>query len=83
MVKKLSSIPYEFRTTVIKEYHDEEEFSLIGDMLEGAEAYYLQNFVCSDFVPNKSLHGFTKEELVPVADKLSMKIKRVEIRGID
>lgn len=82
MVKKLNSIPYEFRTTVIREYHDEEEFNLIGDMLEGAEAYYLQNFVNSEFVPDKSLHGYTKEELSAFADKLSVRIKKVGIRGI-
>ena len=82
-LKKQDIIPYEFRTTVIREYHDEEEFDLIGDMLEGANAYYLQNFVCSEFVPNKSLHGYTKEELVAFADRLSSKIKTVGIRGID
>ncbi len=83
LVKNQNFIPYEFRTTVIREYHDDEEFSLIGDMLEGSNAYYLQNFVCSDFVPNKGLHGYTKGELVSLADKLSQKIKTVGIRGID
>lgn len=82
-LKNQDIIPYEFRTTVIREYHDEEEFDLIGDMLEGANAYYLQNYVCSEFVPNKSLHGYTKEELVAFADRLSSKIKTVGIRGID
>ena len=82
-IKNQDYIPYEFRTTVIREYHDEEEFNLIGDMLEGSDSYYLQNFVCSDFVPNKGLHGYTKEELAYFADKLSRKIKTVGIRGID
>lgn len=82
-LKTQDNIPYEFRTTVIREYHDEIEFDLIGDMLEGAKAYYLQNFECSEFVPNKGLHGYTKEELVYFADKLSSKIKTVGIRGVD
>ncbi|MCR5603246.1 MAG: anaerobic ribonucleoside-triphosphate reductase activating protein [Lachnospiraceae bacterium] len=77
------AIPYEFRTTVIREYHDDKEMELIGDMLTGARAYYLQNYVCSDFVPDKTLHGYTKEELLSFADKLSHKIKKVGIRGID
>ncbi len=83
MLKNQNLIPYEFRTTVVREYHDENEFILIGDMLEGAAAYYLQSFVCSDFVPDKSLHAYTKEELVRFADMLSEKIKTVGIRGLD
>ena len=77
------TIPYEFRTTMIREYHNDNEIELIGDMLTGARAYYLQNFVCSDFVPDKSLHGYTKKELQSFADKLSDKIKEVGIRGVD
>ena len=77
------SVPYEFRTTVIREYHDSEEFEQIGDMIKGARAYYLQNFVSSDHVPDKALHGYTKGELQSFADKLSLKVKEVGIRGID
>ncbi|MCR5419951.1 MAG: anaerobic ribonucleoside-triphosphate reductase activating protein [Lachnospiraceae bacterium] len=77
------SLDYEFRTTVIKEYHDKEVFEEIGNMLKGARAYYLQNFVVSDYVPDKSLHGYSKKELTAFADQLSPKIKIVGIRGID
>lgn len=77
------SIPYEFRTTVIREYHDKEEFERIGEMLHGAENYYLQNFVDSDFVPNHGLHGYSAKELTAFADLLSGHIKNVGIRGID
>ena len=83
MVKNQKSVPYEFRTTVVREYHDENEFILISDMLSGAEAYYLQSFVCSDFVPDKGLHAYPKESLLRFADILSQKIKTVGIRGID
>lgn len=76
-------IPYEFRTTVIREYHDREEFERIGDMLDGAANYYLQNFVDSDYVPNHGLHGYSREELQVFADLLSLRIRHVGIRGID
>ena len=83
MIKNQQSLPYEFRTTVVREYHDENDFILISDMLSGADAYYLQSFVCSDFVPNKSLHAYPKEILERFADILSQKIKKVGIRGVD
>lgn len=78
-----NSVPYEFRTTVIREYHDREEFERIGEMLEGAENYYLQNFKDSDFVPDHGLHGYSAQELKAFASLLSSHIKNVGIRGID
>lgn len=77
------SVAYEFRTTVIREYHDRDEFERIGEMLEGASNYYLQNFKDSEYVPNHGLHGYSKEELLDFANLLSAKIKHVGIRGID
>ena len=82
MLISRDSIPYEFRTTVIREYHDLNVFKQIGEMLRGARAYYLQNHVCSEFVPDKSLHGYSKGELQSFADMLSSDIKEVGIRGV-
>ena len=77
------SVPYEFRTTVIREYHDSDEFKRIGEMLDGAENYYLQNFKDSDFVPNHGLHGYSADELKSFCDLLPPHIKHVGIRGTD
>lgn len=78
-----NQVPYEFRTTVIKEYHDLNVFEQIGEMLENADSYYLQNFRYSESVPDRHLHGYTKGELQTFADMLSSKIKYVGIRGVD
>lgn len=43
-ILKSSSIPYEFRTTVVNGIHSIEEFEAIGKWLEGCSAYYLQAF---------------------------------------
>ena len=77
------SVPYEFRTTVIREYHDSDEFKRIGEMLDGAENYYLQNFKDSDFVPDHGLHGYSADELKSFCDLLTLHIKHVGIRGTD
>lgn len=59
-----SGVPYEFRTTVVKSLLASEDFPKIGEMIEGAEHYYLQKFI-----PSKTLdlnfmheHTYTDEE---------------------
>ena len=42
-----SSVDYEFRTTVVKEFHDENDFLAIAKWLQGAKQYFLQQFVDS------------------------------------
>ena len=40
-------VPFEFRTTVVREFHKREDFEEIGRWLKGAPRYYLQGFVDS------------------------------------
>lgn len=39
-----SGIPYEFRTTVVPGLHEESDFDGIAELIDGASAYYLQEF---------------------------------------
>lgn len=80
---KQDSFDYEFRTTVIKEYHDEACFKDISEMISGAKAYYLQNFVDSEYVKDHSLTSYSYDELNTFRELLIYNIKKVEIRGID
>ena len=41
---KSNVVDYEFRTTIVKEFHDETDIKEIGLWLKGAKRYYLQNF---------------------------------------
>ena len=41
---KNGTVPYEFRTTVVKGLHTAEEFDSIGQWLAGCSAYYLQAY---------------------------------------
>ena len=38
------NVDYEFRTTVVKQLHDEESFKKIGEWIKGADHYFLQKF---------------------------------------
>ncbi|MCR5830514.1 MAG: anaerobic ribonucleoside-triphosphate reductase activating protein [Lachnospiraceae bacterium] len=74
---------YEFRTTAVEEFLDSRSISDIGTLLRGARRYFLQGYVESEFVPDKSLHAVPKEKLLQYVQELSKYIDHVEIRGID
>ena len=82
-ILKEGRVDYEFRTTMIKEYHNENVVRSIASLIDGAKAYYLQSFVDSDFVPNHNLHPLTKEELLEYTEILKPHVKTVAIRGVD
>jgi pyruvate formate lyase activating enzyme len=75
-------IESEFRTTVIKEFHDENAFHAIGKLIKGAKNYYLQPFVDRDTVPDHNLHAPTKQELQNYAKIMENYVENVSIRGI-
>ncbi|MCR5686458.1 MAG: anaerobic ribonucleoside-triphosphate reductase activating protein [Lachnospiraceae bacterium] len=73
---------YEFRTTAVEEYLDIDDVREIAQMIKGAERYFLQGYVESEFVPDKTLHPVPKEKLLQYQKELSKYIKHVEIRGL-
>lgn len=58
-----SDIDYEFRTTVVKEFHAKEDFMDIMPLLNGAKLWRLQEFRLSDTCFNKNLHSIKSDEL--------------------
>ncbi|MCR5301182.1 MAG: anaerobic ribonucleoside-triphosphate reductase activating protein [Lachnospiraceae bacterium] len=73
---------YEFRTTAVKEFLDPGTVKDISVLLKGAKRYYLQGFVMSEFVPDKTLNAIDREELLMYRQELSSSIECVELRGI-
>ena len=78
-----SKIPYEFRTTVVKELHTEKEIEEIGKWLKGCKAYYLQTYEENENVIKPGLHPCSKEEMVKFSKILEKYIKNVQFRGMD
>ncbi len=54
-------VPYEFRTTVVRQFHKREDFAAIGRWIKGAKQYYLQSFVDSGDLICPGMKGYTKE----------------------
>ena len=73
---------FEFRTTVVREFHRAEDFEEIGRWISGAPAYYLQCFTDRESVPYGNLHAPDKEELEIYRQIVSAYVPHVEIRGI-
>ena len=77
-----SNIDYEFRTTIIKEYHNLDNIINICMLINPKSKYYLQNYVDSENVLTKGLSGFTKVELQSMENKLREKYSNVTVRGL-
>lgn len=75
-------VDYEFRTTVVKEFHTEEDIISIAKMIEGAKRYYLQQFVDSGRCIKQGLNAYTKEEMEEICKKAKAVLPDTELRGV-
>ena len=77
-------IPYEFRTTVVRELHDAKSLNALAHRIEGADAWYLQSFIDSEtvLVGQGALHPYTIEELQSMLPTLQRFIDHTHLRGI-
>ena len=75
-------IPYEFRTTVVKELHTEDDMRRLGEWIQGARRLVLQQFVDSERVIQQGLHACTKEEMEAFREILLPGVPDTELRGL-
>lgn len=77
-----SGVPYEFRTTVVKEFHSVSDIEEIAKMIEGAQGYYLQNFVDSGNLIGSELSSVSKTELEKMREKVTQYVVFSKLRGV-
>ncbi|MEA4816342.1 MAG: anaerobic ribonucleoside-triphosphate reductase activating protein [Lachnospiraceae bacterium] len=77
-----SNIDYEFRTTVVKDFHTKEDFIEIGKLIKGAKRYFLQYFVDSGDLIQPGLKSVEKSEMEAFADIVRGYVPEVGIRGV-
>ena len=75
------SFDFEFRTTVVKELHTEEDFRKLGEWLGGEEKYFIQPFVDSGDLIEGGLNGYDKNYLTYLVNMLKVKIPNTVLRG--
>lgn len=76
-------IPYEFRTTVVREFHKREDFEKIGQWLAGAERYFLQGFVDSGDLIGSGLRAYSREIMEQALEIIRKYIPAAELRGAE
>lgn len=88
------SLPYEFRTTVVKELHTREDFISIADWIKGCRAYFLQSYTESGAILQYALPveeriltapqltPYTPEELKAMVTLFNEKGIPAKLRGI-
>ena len=76
------NVPYEFRTTVLRQFHDADSFKGIAEWIEGAEHYFIQSFVDRETVPFSGLEAYSPEELEEFKKLVEPHVKHIDIRGV-
>ena len=77
-----SGVDFEFRTTIVKEFHTAQDLRSIGEWLEGAPRYFVQQFVDSGDLVGGGCTAVDPLELQAFAEIARPFFGLVEVRGI-
>lgn len=75
-------VDFEFRTTVVKEFHSPQDIERISEIISGCDKYYLQNFVDSGNILGNNLHPVDENTLREMKLLASKNVKTAQIRGL-
>ena len=79
---KSGAVDYEFRTTVVKQFHTVEDIRAAAEWISGAKRYFLQNFVDSGELICGDVCGVDKETMLKMKSAAADFVPQTEIRGI-
>lgn len=79
---KQNRVDYEFRTTLVREYHTEDDIEDIGRWITGAKHWFLQAFKDSGNVIEKGLDGFSYAEYMRFIDVARRFVTNAQLRGV-
>ncbi|MBQ7829536.1 MAG: anaerobic ribonucleoside-triphosphate reductase activating protein [Clostridia bacterium] len=75
-------VDFEFRTTVAKPFHTEEDFHIIGEWLKGSEKYFLQQFKDSGDIIGKEISSYNESEMENFLNVLLPFMPNAQLRGV-
>ncbi|MBX9032952.1 anaerobic ribonucleoside-triphosphate reductase activating protein [Gordonibacter massiliensis (ex Traore et al. 2017)] len=77
-------VPYEFRTTVVRELHTLADLVALSHWIAGASAWHLQSFVDTDTVLAGTgiLHPYAPDELETLLPELRQAVPNTHLRGV-
>ncbi|RDB61966.1 anaerobic ribonucleoside-triphosphate reductase activating protein [Gordonibacter sp. 28C] len=78
------AVPYEFRTTVVRELHEPADLVALSRWIAGASAWHLQSFVDADTVlaGAGTLHAYAPAELEALLPELQQAVPNTRLRGV-
>ena len=77
-----AGIPYEFRTTVVRELHTKESIRELSVWISGATHYYLQSFKDSGDLISDGLSAYTDAEMEELLEIAKEYVPSAQLRGI-
>lgn len=75
-------VDYEFRTTVVRQFHTVESITEAARWIKWAKRYFLQNFIDSGNLIGDGLCGVPPEEMRLMRDAASQFVAETQLRGI-
>ena len=75
-------VSYEFRTTVVAEFHTEDDIRKIGEWIRGAQRYVLQHFEDSGNLIGKNMHPVSKDKMLEMSRIVKPYVASCDVRGI-
>lgn len=79
---KSDAVDYEFRTTVVKEFHTVDDIRAAAKWIKGAKRYFLQGFVDSGNLICDSVNGVDKETMFLMKEAAMDFVPETQVRGI-
>lgn len=76
------AVAFEFRTTIVEEFHTEQDMERLGKWIEGNEHYYLQSFMDSGDVITRGLHAVSVEKREAFKKIVSAYVPLTQWRGV-
>ncbi len=77
--------PFEFRTTLVDELHEPEDFTAIGEWIAGTERYFLQGFVDSGDIlaGSEAYHAASPEKAKACLEAVRDFVPGAQLRGVE
>ncbi len=78
-----NGIEFEFRTTIMEEFHDEDAFKKIAAWVKGAKRFYLQRYIDSEHCIMSGFHPVPIEKARRFQEILAETVDFVALRGYE
>ena len=77
-----ASVPYEFRTTVVRELHTKESIRELAEWIAGADRYFLQGFIDSGDLIESNYSAYSEAEMREQLAIARVYVPTAALRGV-